>query len=291
MSKFDLIMLCLAFVVVTIAVASSFSKDTHIPQRIVKPVVVVTKEPEPVAIKAVEIPEVIVEVKKEEISKATPVVVPKKQEMIWSIDDSSAADSPSSAFPSMLSDVGDADAELAQAYTYENLQDSMLTSKNEFKEAMTSRSAWSRLGERSNPEVWEAQMEEMKKTIKNSGQTFDQFSENTWAPIPEQLASLWKDSEKANAKPEVQRSVAPVKQSKQGMAEAVSLIKDATQEIFVNGSKEEISKKLKEVLDSRKRGKVLGLKLPALTSSQLSSLATIEKEKVFNGVIRTIRSL
>ena len=289
MSKFDLIMLCLAFVVVTIAVASSVSGNEPVPvqKRVEKeksePMKLKIEKAEEVTPKTAEIP--VIEV-------PPPVVVaPKKEPMIWNIDTPESA-SPSASFPSMLSDVGDADAELAQAYTYENLQDSMLSSKTETRDAMKSRSAWSRLGERANPEVWEAQMEEMKKTIKSSGQTFDQFSENSWAPIPEQLAALWKDSEKQEtANPEVKRSVGPVKPSRQGMSEAAGLIRDATQEISPQGTKEEIMKKLKEVLDSRKRGKALGIKLPALTSSQINSLATIEKEKIFNGVIRTIRSL
>ena len=40
-----------------------------------------------------------------------------------------------------------------------------------------------RQNSRSNPEQWEDQMTEMKKSIQESGQTLEQFMETSFAPI------------------------------------------------------------------------------------------------------------
>lgn len=286
MGKFDVLILCLAIsIVVVIAVSVSKSTDKA-----------PLKPKTAVAMKAKSLAAAKPLASDKQVTKKTKLVKSnndsvKKDAMVWNIpDENGDVDVPNTAFPSMLSEVGDADAELAQSYTYEKLQDSMLSSDSEQKKELKSRNAWSRLGERANPEIWEAQMEEMKKSIKSSGQTFTEFSENSWAPIPDQLASLWKESE--SAQPEIKRNVfAAPKASKAGMVEAASLAQDATQEIPVDMAPAETMHVLKEVLAARKRGKALGLTLPQLTSSQSNSLKVLSKNKSLGPMIRTIQSI
>jgi hypothetical protein len=175
------------------------------------------------------------------------------------------SETPESAFPSMLAEVGDADAELASAFTYENLQDSMLTSGREAREAVKSRAPWSRFGSRANPEIWEEQMAEMKREIKASGQTLEQFMENSWAPIPEQMAAFWKDSDEGSQIPEVRSERLVSGLSRAALSEAPALTRDATQDI---GKDPSASSRMTEILDARKRAKVLNLRMPALTKQQ-----------------------
>lgn len=181
-------------------------------------------------------------------------------------------DSPHAAFPSMSAESGDADAELASAFTYENLQESMLSSGQEAREAMKSRAAWSRFGERSNPEVWEAQMAEIKREIQASGQTLEQFMENTWAPIPEQMASFWKDAAEAEQRPEVKSERLQPAPSRAALSEAPSLTRDAVQPIAKDDAATAL-RRMNEILAARKRAKALKLRLPEVTEEQKADLA------------------
>lgn len=176
---------------------------------------------------------------------------------------------PNSAFPTMQSEGEyDEDAEMASAFTYENLQESMLISAKENRDSVKSRQPWSRFGDRKNPQLWKEQMSAMKTEIESSGQTLQEFMDNSLAPIPEQMAAFWRDSKMSEDLPEV--SVNRVeKLSRFALSEAPSLTKDAMQDI---GSTNEFraASRLTEVLNSRKRAKVLGLVMPALTSSQIN---------------------
>jgi type II secretory pathway pseudopilin PulG len=174
---------------------------------------------------------------------------------------------PNTAFPSMLADVGDADAELASAFTYENLQDSMLTSGRDAREAVKSRAAWSRFGERGNAEIWEEQMAAMKKEIQASGQTVEQFMESSWAPIPEQMAAYWKDAVNSEHVAEVVAEKRTARPSRAALSEAPSLTRDATQDISVADSVVALQR-MSEISDARKRAKSLKLNLPAFSSAQ-----------------------
>ena len=197
------------------------------------------------------------------------------------------SEDPNAAFPSMLAEVGDADAEFASSFTYENLQDSMLTSGREARDAVKSRAPWSRFGSRANPELWEQQMSEMKKEIKASGQTIEQFMENSWAPIPEQMAAFWKDNEDSSQIPEVrgQYSSAP---SRVAMSEAPALTRDATQEIGTNESVAFV--RMNEILDARKRAKSLKLDMPPISKGQRADLVfwSSSKDLKFVGVAKSI---
>lgn len=303
MSKNDVLMFLLAICVVSIIIFSVKNKEKK-PEIKVMPVKSAVKTTVKTAVNAT-LNNKIEIVKPEEKSvnlsnenstklndaKSSEKLKDNKKSMWESTDKSDDVDVPSTAFPSMTAEVGDSDAELAQAYTYENLQDSMLSTGSESRASSKSRNAWSRLGERANPEVWEAQMEELRKEIKSSGQTFQQFSENSWAPIPEQLASLWKESEES-AQPEIKRSnfAADSKTSRLAMSEAASVTQDATQTIPV-GNKAETLRILKEVLTSRKRAKSLGLSIPKVTEKQLETMNKLESDKTFSGTVRTIKSI
>ena len=206
---------------------------------------------QPVIEKKVEIIEKVVEVPKQIAKKS-----------MWS----DADESPNSAFPSMHADLGE--SELAQAYTYENLQDSMLTRETSVRANSSSEN-----------------FDTIKKEIELSGQSLEQFVENSWAPIPEKLSQLWKETEEKEVK--VQKKV--VKPTRAALSEAASLSVDCTQAVNLK-SEEETMKSLHDILSAKKRGKALGLTLPSLTNDQIAAFAKLESNKSYNGLIRTIKS-
>jgi len=70
----------------------------------------------------------VVVIAEPQIEAQVEEVVPKVEEPIKKVKKSmwnDADETPESAFPSMHADLNDKDSELAQAYTYENLQDSI----------------------------------------------------------------------------------------------------------------------------------------------------------------------
>lgn len=239
--------------------------------------------------------------------KSKTIVVASKETVIAEVEVANSAETiveqnadsivemkedPNTAFPSMLAEAGDADAELASAFTYENLQDSMLTSGQEARQAVKSRAAWSRFGERGNTEVWEDQMAAMKKEIQESGQTIEQFMENTWAPIPEQMAAFWKDSASSEQKPEIAGELRYSRPSRAALSEAPSLTRDATQSIASENPSVALNL-MKEVLDARKRAKALKLALPPLSEEQKKEIErwTTSEEKLIAGTARALSSM
>lgn len=232
----------------------------------------------------------ITEVEVVPVKVETPVIIePVVEEIVPEkiVDITDLRDDPHTSFPSMLAEVGDADAELASSFTYENLQDSMLTSARNAREAVKSRASWSRFGNRSTPEIWENHMSEMKKEIEASGQTIEQFMENTLAPIPEQMAAFWKDS--SNHQLVEVKSVFPEIVSKEAMSEAPSLTRDAMQRI---GSNREIASiRLKEVLDARKRAKSLKLKIPELSLDQKKDVEFWSNDSLTAGTARALSTM
>ena len=201
-------------------------------------------------------------------------------------------DDPNTAFPSMLAEAGDADAELASAFTYENLQDSMLSSGREAREAVKSRAAWSRFGERGNAEVWEEQMAAMKKEIQASGQTVEQFMESSWAPIPEQMAAYWNDSVNAEHAPEVKAEKKLARPSRAALSEAPSITRDATQAVTTADSVVALER-MTEILDARKRAKSLKLNLPAFSEEQKRDIDfwSSSDDKTVAGAAKVLLSL
>lgn len=228
------ILLFMAGVITLVVIANTLNKEQKKSAPVRKPIVRTMKQ----IVETPVIPEVVEEAKK--------------------VDED-----PHDAFPQMSAESGDADAELASAFTYENLQDSMITSVREARDALKSRAPWSRFGERANPEVWEAQMAELKNEIIASGKTFEEFAENSWAPIPEQMADYWKSQQSSQIPETKTHRVDHV--SKSAMSEAPALLKDATQEI---GKTEVARSRMDEILRAMKRAKSLKLKLPELSEEQ-----------------------
>lgn len=229
------------------------------------------------------------EVKVEKLEEDVPLDYNKEFQLEEDVDHRADEDIPNTAFPNMQSSEDDEDAQLAQAFTYDNLQDSMLTSGKEAREAIKSRDAWSRFGQRGNPEIWEAQMAEMKKEIDASGQSIEQFMENTWAPIPEQMAAFWKDAK--NSKQEVFAPTAAPIPNRQALSEAAGLTRDATQMIpKFEGAAKSV---MKDMLAARKRAKVLGLNLPSLTKEQSNDLKklSINSNKELSGLAVALTSI
>jgi len=211
-----------------------------------------------------EVPRVEEQVQVEEEEESSELIV---ENVLFKKDE----DIPNTAFPNMDASEEDPDAQLAKAFTYDNLQDSMLTSGQEARQAMKSREAWSRLGQRGNPEIWNAQMEELKKEIDASGQTIEQFMENSMAPIPEQMAAFWKGSTSSKQDNEASRGVGASKPSRAALSEAASLTFDAMQSIpRASGAK----RRMEEILSARKRAKSLGIEIPELSKEQRESLGT-----------------
>jgi hypothetical protein len=202
------------------------------------------------------------------------------------------ADDPNTAFPSMLAEAGDADAELASAFTYENLQDSMLSSGREAREAVKSRAAWSRFGERGNAEIWEEQMAAMKKEIQASGQTVEQFMESSWAPIPEQMAAYWNDSVTAAQVPEIKEEKKSSRPSRAALSEAPSITRDAMQAVTTKDSVVALER-MTEILDARKRAKSLKLNLPAFSEEQKKDIDfwSSSEDKAIAGAAKVLLSL
>jgi hypothetical protein len=234
------------------------------------------------------------EIKQEESKKQEQLVKEAEKNTVDKEDKYNKSEDPNGAFPSMEAAEDDPDAALAGAYTFENLQDSMLSSARQARETIKTRGAWSQFGQRGTPENWEAQMKELKKEIESSGQTFDQFVENSWAPIPEQMASFWKQTEADKATAEVKTEDITIGQklSKAAASEAPSITRDATQEVPTSDHSIALSN-MKEILSARKRAKSLKIKLPALTSEQKNSLTFWSKfeEKIVSGTAKAILAL
>jgi hypothetical protein len=186
------------------------------------------------------------------------------------------------AFPEV--EGNDTEAEFARAYTYENLQDSLLYSGTEAREAVRSRAAFSRLGQRNDPKVWQDTMNSIKSEIIASGQSLESFMENSWMPVPEQMAAFWKET--ASAVPEPS---GPVVQQlpRHAQAEAADLVRDSTQDIPAKVS----SRRLQEIIDARKRAKTLGIPIPELTTQQKNAVQRLLQDENLSALARNLESL
>jgi len=264
MTKYDVAIFLLAAAIIGLIIynVQRYQTKKSVQKAMVKPVVV---EAAPVVIETPVVIEEVIEtpivVNEEAVEEIVPVKKAKKA--LWSDEES-----PESAFPSMHADLGDKDFELAQAYTYENLQDSMLNRETSV---------------RGSGNTHTSQFEQIKNEIKLSGQTLEQFRENSWAPIPEKLSQIWNETAEVKLEKKV------VRPTRAALAEAASLSVDSTQNINLKSSQDTM-KSLQDILSAKKRGKALGLTLPGLTAEQISAFAKLESEKSFSGLIRTIKS-
>ena len=186
------------------------------------------------------------------------------------------------AFPQV--EGNDTEAEFARAYTYENLQDSLLSSGTEAREAVRSRAAFSRLGQRNDPRVWQDTMNSIKSDILASGQSLESFMENSWMPVPEQMAAFWKDTTSAMPEPS-----GPIVQQlpRHAQAEAADLVRDSTQDIPARVS----PRRLQEIIDARKRAKTLGIPIPDLTAQQKNAVQRLLTDDNLSALARNLESL
>lgn len=205
------------------------------------------------------------------LSKPVENKVVKKEETKEAVQDvvNIPGETPEQAFPAMQVPK-DAEEELAQAYTYNNLQESMLNEAMDLKRNIRSRPAFSRLGDRANSESWQTQLREVRQQIRSSGQSLREFVDSSWTPIPEQLASVWESEEEASAIPEVRSQVRKT-MSREALAEAAFLTREAMQEISIRDPKE-AKARMQEVYDARLRAKSLGLNIPGLSDDQKRAL-------------------
>ena len=227
----------------------------------------------------------IEEVKKEEVTvQEVESEVPVKEDpdivKIYN-EKGDDEDVPNIAFPSF----DDPESEIAHAFTYENLQDSFLSTGQ--RDTVKSRAAWSRLGQRSNDLLWQTQMNAIKEEIEKSGLTLEKFMETSLTPIPEQFADFWKQS--LDLKGEVQMT-APESITKEAKSEAASLVEDSVQLIPTIDEKSAMQA-MEQILFSRKRAKTLGLKVPSLSDDQKQSLKFWSTNDRTVGLVRAIESL
>ena len=194
-----------------------------------------------------------------------PVARPEAVQEVMTIP----GEEPNQAFPNMHATENDVEAELAQVYTYDNLQESMLNEAMDVKRNIRSRPAFSRLGDRSNPEGWDAQLREVRQQIRDSGQSLRDFIDSSWTPIPEQLSSLW-EAEEASAVPEVRAGITRT-MTREAMAEAAFLTREAMQDISVR-SPSEAKARMQEIYLARVRAKTLDLNIPPLSVDQKRAL-------------------
>jgi hypothetical protein len=225
----------------------------------------------------------------EQVSSSIPKKVSFKDER----------DDPNASFPSFAeTQENDPESEFARAFTYENLQDSMLSSAENARSAIKSRDAWSRLGNRGDSIARKTQMDAIKSEITASGKSFKEFVDNSWTPIPEQMASFWKEEDQATTKQEADETsssfvhVQKKSLSRAAASEAPAITKDATQDVTLENV-ELAMNNMKEILTARKRAKTLRIDLPPLTNNQKSDLKfwSQNEDKVVAGTAKAILSL
>lgn len=199
-------------------------------------------------------------------------------------------DIPNVAFPTSFVE-NDPESELASAYTYNNLQESYLTSRSG-KDSIRTRNAWSRLGARNNDLLWNTQMNALKKQIEESGLTYEQFMEQSLTPIPEQFADFWKENQEliTGELKTVSSSSSTEEVPKEALSEAASLVQDSTQNISTVDEKA-ASRSMQQIIDARKRAKKLGLKVPEITDDQKKSLNKWSENTTTEGLVKAVESL
>jgi hypothetical protein len=127
------------------------------------------------------------------------------------------------------------------------------------------RDAWSR-ADNTNAALWESQVQFMKDEIKASGQTLEEFRENTLMPLPEQFTALWKAADEEPTKQGGAKSASlsiPKPPPRHAVAEAASLVRDATQHVHFENA-DLASQSMIEIAKAIKRSSALGVTLPTL---------------------------
>lgn len=147
-------------------------------------------------------------------------------------------------------------------YSYKNLTHAHSLSR---RETLPTRDAWSR-ADNTNAALWDSQVQFMKDEIKASGQTLEEFRENTLMPLPEQFTALWKAADEEPTKQGGAKSASlsiPKPPPRHAVAEAASLVRDATQHVHFENA-DLASQSMIEIAKAIKRSSALGVTLPTL---------------------------
>lgn len=147
-------------------------------------------------------------------------------------------------------------------YSYKNLTHAHSLSR---RETLPTRDAWSR-ADNTNAALWDSQVQFMKDEIKASGQTLEEFRENTLMPLPEQFTALWKAADEEPTKQNGAKSASlsiPKPPPRHAVAEAASLVRDATQHVHFENA-DLASQSMIEIAKAIKRSSALGVTLPTL---------------------------
>ena len=217
-------------------------------------------------------------------------IVPSKLNTMWSSPSQVGdEDVPSTAFPQIpVGSEDDEDAQIASAYTYENLQESLLNggSANAYNGVKAS-SAWSRLGNRDSSNIWDTGMAQVKNEILASGQSIEDFIDSAMVPIPEQMAEFWKESQFESGVADATRKASKTEVvPRHAKSEAASVALDAMQPIPPSGDHTETV--LNEILAARKRAKTLGVSLPGHSDVQVSVLDSLLKNPSTSSTVKQL---
>lgn len=147
-------------------------------------------------------------------------------------------------------------------YSYKNLTHAHTLSR---REMLPTRDAWTR-ADNTNPALWEQQVQFMRDEIKASGQTLEEFRENTLVPLPEQFTALWKSAEEEPTRTAKSDKDIPKPPPRHAVAEAASLVRDATQYVHFENA-DLAAQSMIEIAKAIKRSSALGVTLPSLPQS------------------------
>jgi Tfp pilus assembly protein PilX len=206
-------------------------------------------------------PEIINRIQEEILQSNPPQSRPinvKHVDKLWAAEQT---DDDVNLAKNLFSVVKDETDEEESLYSYQNLTHAHTLSR---REMLPVRDAWSR-ADNTNPALWESQVQFMRDEIKASGQTLEEFRENTLMPLPEQFTALWKSAEEEPVKKSKDLSI-PKPPPKHAVAEAASLVRDATQYVHFENS-DLASQSMIEIAKAIKRSSALGVTLPSLPQS------------------------
>jgi hypothetical protein len=182
-----------------------------------------------------------------------------------------------SIFPSTQDIVENSEeATFAKQYTYENLHDSMFA-RPKTKPSHKSHSA-----------AWESNVQDIKEEMEKSGQTLDDYLKSSNAPVSDEFVDAWK-STSVKVKP---RDAFNLPVPKYAQKEMPALVSDSTQVIPLDG-KTVAHTAMEEILNARKRAKVLGVSLPSSTQAQKDAVEKWSKneEKSISSLANSLKTM
>jgi hypothetical protein len=192
--------------------------------------------------------------------EVNPIVNVKKRKHVNELWQAEPNEDDKNIAENLFASVKDDEENEESMYSYKNLTHAHTLSR---REMLPVRDAWSR-ADNTNPKQWESQVQFMRDEIKASGQSLEEFKENTLMPLPEQFTALW-ESEEPTKRNKVDPSI-PKPPPKYAATEAASLVRDATQYVHFENA-ELASQSMIEIAKAIKRSSALGVVLPSLPQS------------------------